>query len=105
MEYQLVSVREDVEYGLRTPSGNVIWPPDTYRGFDFSDEAQRADMPNVLRVAGSELGFDPEEFAGSFKWVPRSVTTMIVAKVSDGDIGIDDLQVRDAELSPSTPNE
>jgi hypothetical protein len=108
VEYQLVSVTEAVEYGLKTPSGEVIWPPLDYRGFAIDTEAARSDLPNVLRVCAGELKLDPEPFVAGFRWVPRSVTTMVVAKVFDESIPIDGLVLPpsvDAESPPSTPND
>lgn len=103
MEYQLVSVEEAVEYGLQTPDGTVIWPPQDYRGFAIDTAADRAELPTVLRVCAGELLLDPESFAAGFGWVPRAVMTTVVAKVLDGRLSIDEFVGRDVDGADSTP--
>jgi len=87
-DYQLVSVDEQVEYGLRTPDGTVIWPPETYRGYPFSTNEERAAFQDILNAAAVELKLDIATFVGGFQWVPRSRTTLVVAKVYDQHLDI-----------------
>jgi hypothetical protein len=106
VDAHLEDMSEEVEFGLRTPDGTVLWPPDTYRGYPFATPQERNALADILLEAGRELKVDPVSFAASFKWVPRSKTTFVVCRVADTvlDMGVkfDVPEVTDGE---STPNE
>lgn len=101
--YTLGEVTETVEYGLLTPSGAVVWPPEDYRGYPLNTAEERARICEILRVGGAEMLLDPEQFAGGFSWVSRRRTMTVVYGMSTETLAID--HDWPAERTNSTPND
>lgn len=83
MQYQLNNVEELVDYGLRCPDGTVLWPPNTYRGYEFDTAELRNGFASVLAGAAGELKIDPGAFVSAFAWVPRYVSSYVISRVED----------------------
>lgn len=94
MSYELGSIVEEVEYGLRTPDGTIIWPPDQFLGHPIDTETDRNALPEALRAHAVELKINHDAFLGSYQWVPRTRTTTVVYKLDD-----------DVLFGPQTPAE
>lgn len=59
------------EYGLQTPDGAIHWGQ--FRGNDISTPESRFMMRLSIRKTAVEVGYDPEIFVASYRWVGRVV--------------------------------
>lgn len=103
------TVTEATEIGLLCPDGSVIWPPQTYVGHGIATPEERNAIPNLLAAAAPQMRLDPQTFLASFRWVFRTVTTVVLMKTEEDSL---DMTARwevngcaDAEPPVSTPNE
>ncbi len=65
------------EFGLKIPTGHVVWPPELWNGRSFNTPEDRAALFNAIQESETRLGFAPGELLARYSWVIRTVATVV----------------------------
>lgn len=72
----------ETQVGLKLPNGEIIWPPNEYKGYPIDRPEERAILLEVFKKTAGELHFTTEAFLGHYSWVTRQLRTIVISENS-----------------------
>ncbi len=72
----------ETQVGLKLPNGEIIWPPDEYKGYPIAEAEDRAILLEVFKKTADDLHFTTEGFLGNYSWVTRQLKTIVISENS-----------------------
>lgn len=84
-------ISHSFEYGLRLPTGEVVWPPGNWHGLSVDEPGARDQIITAINGSAINLGIDPEELVSRYGWAIRRVTRYsTVVRTEEGVHPLDD---------------
>lgn len=74
-----------IEWGLRLPDGNEVWPPEKFYGQDFQGNAGKAVVLAGISDGIRNMGLPFEETLDKYQWVGR-IRRVMTTTVADSDL-------------------
>ncbi|ACH62091.1 hypothetical protein MYRNA_90 [Mycobacterium phage Myrna] len=74
----------EMEFGIRLPNGEEVWPPELYMGkIQYQESAERAIIMSAIADGIRNMGLPFDETLAQFQWLTRYKRTITLTSYLD----------------------